>query len=283
MKRIILLLSGISFALAGIAQTDSTRKEPKNEGDTIRIGNILIIKDGRNRDDDRDNKDTTVQIQRRKHYKPSNVSTNWWIVDLGISQFNDKTNYANAVASGFLPASPGNKEEWFNLRNGKSINVNIWVFMQRLNMVKHYVNLKYGLGIEMNNYRFTENIRFQKTSSPRVLMDSIDFTKNKLAADYVTLPMMLNFNFTPDRRRGFGFSAGASVGYLYNSRQKTIGGSEGKKKVHDDFGLEKWKLSYIGELQLGPVKLYGSYATKSMFKNGLDFTPYNIGIRLSNW
>ena len=282
MKRIILLLTGISFALTGFTQTDTTRKEQKNEGDTIRIGNILIIKDGRATDNDSDD-DTTIQIQRRKHYKPSNISTNWLIVDLGISQFNDQTNYANAVASGFLPATPGNKEDWFNQKNGKSINVNIWLFMQRLNMIKHVVNLKYGLGIEMNNYRFTENIRFQKISAPRVIMDSIDFSKNKLAADYVTLPMMLNFNFTPDRKKGFGLSAGASVGYLYNSRQKTIGGSEGKKKVHDDFGLEKWKVSYIGELQLGPIKLYGSYATKSMFKTGLDFTPYNVGIRLSNW
>jgi hypothetical protein len=31
------------------------------------------------------------------------------------------------------------------------------------------------------------------------------------------------------------------------------------------------------------VKLYGSYATKSMFKKGLDQRPYTVGIRLSNW
>jgi hypothetical protein len=36
-------------------------------------------------------------------------------------------------------------------------------------------------------------------------------------------------------------------------------------------------------LNLGPVKLYGSYAMKSMWEKGLDQTPYNVGIRLSNW
>lgn len=278
MKRILILLTGISFALTSLAQIDSTKKEQKPESDTIRIGNILIIKNGKNNDPDNDG-DTTVTISRPRHRKSSNI--NWFIVDLGVSQFNDKTNYPGAVAGGYL--APGLNEESFNLRNGKSINVNIWLFMQRMHLVKNVVNLKYGLGIEMNNYRFTEDIRFRKSGLPIVVMDTVNFSKNKLAADYLTIPMLLNFNFTPDRNRGLGLSVGASVGYLYNSRQKTIGGSAGKRKEHDDFDLEKWKLSYIAELQLGPIKLYGSYATKSMFKKGLDFTPYNIGFRLSNW
>jgi hypothetical protein len=94
--------------------------------------------------------------------------------------------------------------------------------------------------------------------------------------------MMLNFNFTPSRRHGFGFSVGASAGYLYASRQKTVSNDFGKKKDKEDFELRKFKISYIGELSLGVVKLYGSYATQSMFEKGLDHTPYNVGIRLSN-
>jgi hypothetical protein len=106
--------------------------------------------------------------------------------------------------------------------------------------------------------------------------------KNKLAADYLTAPIMLNFNFTPNRQNGFGFSAGVSAGYLYSARQKTkIGGD--KDKVRNDFDLKRWKLSYVGELNLGPVKLYGSYAFETMWEKGLDQTPYNVGFRLSNW
>ena len=54
-------------------------------------------------------------------------------------------------------------------------------------------------------------------------------------------------------------------------------------KTKGDFDLREWKLSYIGEVGLGPVKLYGSYAFKSMFEKGLDLTPYNVGLRFSNW
>ena len=277
MKRTFTLLAGICFALSGMGQTDSTQ----NNGDTIKVGNILIIKDKKdgNHDDD-DNDRDEVKVQRRGSYKPKNVSTNWGIVDLGISQFNDNTNYAQSVAQGYLGA--GANEDWFDLRNGKSINVNIWFFMQRLNLVSHVVNLKYGLGLELNNYRYSENIKYQKTSSPLVIMESVDYKKNKLAADYLTVPMMLNFNFTPNRRHRFGFIVGASAGYLYASRQKTVSNDFGKKKDKEDFELRKWKVSYIGELSLGVIKLYGSYATQSMFEKGLDHTPYNVGIRLSN-
>jgi hypothetical protein len=90
--------------------------------------------------------------------------------------------------------------------------------------------------------------------------------------------LMLNVNFTPGRNKGFGFSGGMSAGYLYSARQKI-----NKSKLHGDFNLEKWKLSYIGELNLGVVKLYGSYAMKNMWDKGLDQTPYNVGIRLSSW
>jgi hypothetical protein len=113
-------------------------------------------------------------------------------------------------------------------------------------------------------------------------MDNVDYRKNKLAADYITVPIMLNFNFTPhNNRNAFGFSAGVSGGYLYSSRQKTVGGEQGKKKFRDDYDLRKFKLAYIGELSLGFVKLYGSYATRSMFENTLDQTPYSFGLRLS--
>ena len=136
----------------------------------------------------------------------------------------------------------------------------------------------------MNNYRFDdERIRLTRNPTTIVLDQNLaNVKKNKLAADYLTVPMMLNFNLTPNRKKGFGFSGGVSAGYLYSSRQK-IKDNDDKTKLHDNFDLRKWKLSYIGELSLGPVRLYGSYAFKSMWEKGLDQTPYNVGIRLSNW
>jgi hypothetical protein len=261
-----------------MAQSDTTR--PGAQKDTIHIGSITIIKDGKSAADSGKH-DVDVTISKR-HRKYENVSTNWGILDLGFSNFTDNTNYASAGAQAM---APGSNADWFKLRYGKSVNVNIWFFMQRLNMIEHVVNLKYGLGLELNNYRFDKPLLYNKTLDIFTMDNTRSYSKNKLAADYLTVPMMLNFNFTPHNpnNKSFGFSAGVSAGYLYSSRQKMITHENGKQKIHDNFNMEPFKISYIAELQLGFVKLYGSLATKSMFKNGLDQTPYNFGIRLSNW
>ena len=283
MKRIFIMCIGVCLITTGFAQTDTTGK--KNSGqkaDTIRIGGIIIIKNAGSEKKDE------LNIATRKKRKPSNTRTNWWVVDLGFSNVTDKTDYSSAVAQQYGDSSIN--KSWLDQKNGKSINVNLWFVMQQLNMIKHVVNLKYGLGLELNNYRYKQPVRYDANppavaNPPIVMLDNTpgrSYKKDKLAADYITAPLMLNFNFTPRRNDGFGFSAGISAGYLYSARNKTITSDEGKKKAKDDFDLQRWKISYIGELYLGPIKLYGSYATKSMYERGLDMTPYNIGLRFSN-
>jgi hypothetical protein len=281
MKRIFTLCILLCTAMAGFAQVDSTaKKRPSEEADTIRIGGMIIIrKAGKNREIRTGTDSTSVRILKRKSTKPENVSTNWWIVDLGFSNYTDETNYTTALSSSFVGTGIG--KDQLKLRTAKSTNVNIWFFMQRLNIIKHVVNLKYGMGLELNNYRFDDKVDFQKNPT-KIVLGTKDYKKNKLAADYITVPIMLNFNFTPTRKNGFGLSAGVSAGYLYSSRWKTKDNGD-KNKLRDDFDLKKWKTSAIGELMLGPVKLYGSMALNNMWDKGLDQTPYNVGIRFSNW
>jgi hypothetical protein len=275
MKRILLALVATVMTMCAFAQTDTTGVE---KVDTIRIGGMVIIKKkGKNTD-----KGEVVEVTSRKDHKQSKISTNWIIVDLGFANFNDRTDYGSAEAQAF---APGTGKDAFKLRTGKSVNVNIWLFMQKLNIAGGYLNLKYGLGVELNNYRF-ENKQLRFTTNPTTaVLDPQwnNLVKNKLAADYVTVPIMLNVNLTPGRSRGFGFSAGISAGYLYSARQKIKDNDGNKTKFYSDFELNRFKLSYIGELNLGPVKLYGSYAFKSMWSKGLDQVPYTFGIRLSNW
>ena len=278
MKSILLVCVAACLFNSGFAQQDTTGKKEAN--DTIRIGGMIIIKKGGSNDSEIITKEKTVKIPNRR--PPENIITNWWVMDIGFSAFNDKTIYGPGTPADQF--APGSTEDWFDIRSGKSRNVNIWILMQRLNMIKHVVNLKYGIGLELNNYFFDdETIRFKKNPTTIFQDDTLlGARKNKLAADYLTVPLMINFNFTPDRRNGYGFSVGVSAGYLYSARQKVKTGDD-KFKVHDDFDLSDWKLSYVGEITLGIIKLYGSYAFESMWEKGLDHTPYNVGLRFSNW
>jgi hypothetical protein len=278
MNRVFLLAAGLCFAFFCRAQNDTTGtgKGKTSEGDTIRVGSLLIIRDGSK---DQDIPTYRIRSHHDHYYRPSNISTNWVIFDIGFTNYRDLTDYATAGAQQF---APGGSKDWFKLNTGKSVDVNIWLFMQRINLIKHIVNVKYGLGIELNNYRYEDNIRFH-TNPTTVVMDTINYHKNKLAEDFVTIPVMLNFNFAPHRRHEYGFSAGASFGYRYSSRQKFVSDAHGKEKTYNDFDLDPWKISWIGELQLGWLKLYGSYVTKSIFTRGLDQRPYSFGLRIGNW
>ncbi|MBA2500632.1 MAG: outer membrane beta-barrel protein [Chitinophagaceae bacterium] len=292
MKSFFTLCTIIILSLQGYAQTDTTISPNADttitpQSDTIRIGGMVIIRKSGGNDSTR-HQDRDFKIQSRKRNNNSNINTNWWIVDLGFSNYVDNTNYATANSSGYL-AGGGHAfvEDDFKLRTGKSVNVNIWVFMQKLNLIKHVVNLKYGLGVELNNYRYKKDnpISYSETSPPQIMWEeNMEFSKNKLAADYVTVPLMINFNTTPKSgNRGFSLSAGISGGYLYSSRNKQISDENGKQKEKGDIGINRWKLAYIGELGLGPVRLYGSYAITDLHETGLSQRPYNVGIRFSNW
>ena len=258
MKRIILFMAGCAIYVTAAAQKDSTMP---HKNDTLRIGNILIIKKGgKNKSDDNDSKEngTTVTMGRKNNSRRnSKVTTNWFIVDLGFANYSDKTDYANTGS--YLvnkPGGPAFSKDDFKVKTGKSINVNIWFFMQRLNLVKSNVSLKYGLGLELNNYRYRNqsSISYKEgglvpyggvqTSAPFIFRDSISFSKNKLAADYLTVPLMLSFATNhAASKRGLTVSAGVSAGYLYSQRNKQISGERGKEKNKGDYDLEKFKFS----------------------------------------
>lgn len=288
MKQLITFLAAAIICSTATAQTDSTTTK---KSDTIRIGGIIIVKNGKK------DKDVNITMGRKDKTKKKNpnVSTNWWIVDVGFNNYTDKTNYA--TAGSYLinrPGYPDLDKNDFKLRSGKSVNVNIWLFMQRLNLIEHHVNLKYGVGLEINNYRYKSSVSYKEngpvpyrttqTNSPFIFRDSIAFSKNKLATDYLTVPVMLNFVSNPNsRKKGISLSAGVSAGYLFSQRNKQKSDERGKDRNRGDYDLNTFKLSYVAELGLGPIRFYGSYSPKSMYDHSLDMRPYTVGFRFSNW
>jgi predicted RNA polymerase sigma factor len=86
MKKIYLLTAALMVAGANFAQTDTTRNSGIKtdstaiDADTIKVGNFIIIK--KRKDNQSASKEVTVE---RKPHKPSKLSTNWGIVDIGFA------------------------------------------------------------------------------------------------------------------------------------------------------------------------------------------------------
>ena len=87
MKQLVCAAAFLLVAGTGFAQTDSTAKNT----DTVKVGNFIIIKKnngsvGSSEKKESRNNNYEFQVERRPR-KKSNISTNWWIMDLGLCQY----------------------------------------------------------------------------------------------------------------------------------------------------------------------------------------------------
>jgi hypothetical protein len=324
-QKIILPFLFIGSSLISNAQTDTiallaTKKDTiviKAKNDTVQIGSMLIVtkkeaelpnfktiikigdasygrpKDGEYGWVNGDFKKTRIEIARgAKTLK--NTETNWWTMDIGFANFIDKspTLYwlaANPNSASIYPVTypgPVMSPENFSLNNKKSTNVNLWVVTQKINLYRHKINFKYGLGLEMFNFRFDKSISFREDIATNVKYDVVSFTKNKLLVKYLTVPLQINFSPNPHNKKAFYASIGMSAGYLWNAKNKQISGERGKEKFRGNFNLNDWRFATIGELGVGPVRLYSSFANSNLFNKNqsfLDMQPFAIGLRFSKF
>lgn len=273
--------------------------------DTLKIGTILIVNkkqaqtvpeykttirigDSSKRWISGDFKKTKIEISKGPK-KLKNIETNWWAFDLGFANLQDKSPgiywTMDALPNGTFTYQSQVTAENLSLNNKKSSNVNLWVVQQKLNLYQHKINLKYGVGFEMFNFRFDKSISFREDVPGYIKYDDISFSKNKLLVKYLTIPVQINFKPSPNKR-GFYASIGMSAGYLMNAKNKQISEERGKEKFEGNFNLNDWRIATIGELGIGSVRLYGSYGITNLFNEkqiSYDMQPFAIGLRFSKF
>lgn len=326
MKKTLLVATILFIAVGLKAQKDSSaQKIISIKADTIKVGSISIIKGQGNKNIQvliQNKKDTTVmfdtdtlkvgrfkivkdensttrfnngwvngEIEGVKIYKTpkklSNISTNWFAFDLGYANYRDASPnlfYTMQPYPGMMPyyVTPSN----LKLKNSKSSNFNLWVVQQKVNLYQHKLNLKYGVGFEMFNFRLEQPVSFRNDLPSKMILENISFSKNKLFAKYLTVPFQFSYQANPQNKRSFYVSAGMSAGYLINSRNKQISAERGKQKYDGNFNLNNWRVATIGELGIGGIRLYGSYGLTNLFDKqdtNFEMYPFSLGLRFSKF
>lgn len=214
------------------------------------------------------------------------VSVHWLMFDLGLNAFNDKTNYGDVAAQQYLNVPSDRKNaDLFSLRPGKSINVNIWpalVNFRLMNGRHQKISFYTGVGLQLYNFRFTKTISYLNETRPEVIMDSVDFSKNKLAFAYASIPVMINFKtrLSADNDLWLTYGFGFIGGYCLDSWTKQISDERGKQKNHDAFNFQKFNLNLSGEIGIANYfRVYATYQVTNLYKNALIQYPYAVGIR----
>ena len=261
--------------------------------DTIRVGNLVIVKpvkDSISIEQYTAKKKVDISFTKKRKYNNINNRTSYFDWDFGFVNFIDNTPVLLYAKPEYLYPPMGNSAPYLNsgslaLNHLKSSNVNLWFVQQRVNLIKKYVGLQYGIGLEMFNFRFDKNISFRDDIVGKMKYDDVQFSKNKLFIKYLTVPIKLNFNLAPMANKPLHASIGMSAGYLLKARNKQISAERGKEKYDGTFNLNNWRIATIGELGFGDFTIYGSYSHTNLFDDKqtiLNMTPIAIGIKLSD-
>ncbi|MFN7043831.1 MAG: hypothetical protein ACK4M1_01435 [Flavobacterium sp.] len=158
------------------------------------------------------------------------------------------------------------------------------------------LHAKYGLSLMYNNLRPTDNRYFVRNGDQTDLVTStIKFDESRFRNVYLTLPLHLEFDFTPKKvskdgtktnfrthesvRLGIGGYAGVRI----KSKQilkYEIDDVKIKERQKGDFNVSDFNYGLSAYLGYGQTSLYVKYDLNPMFKNNnIDQNNVSLGIR----
>jgi hypothetical protein len=262
------------------------------QNDTIKIGQLLISKP-----ESKSNLSWEQIIKNKDlnglkvNFKKSNnnfkqLETSWFAFDLALVNYLDETKYAeNKSLSNPAIGEPLSKFK-MQLNNGKSTNINIWVVQQKYRLKNPAFYLKYGLGLEMFNFRYEYGINFRKNESMFIYLNDESYEKNKLFTSYLSAPFQLGYDFKLKNDKILGISGGLVTGYLFKSYNKQINRELGKEKYKSNFSLRDMRLAGVFEIRIDKLKFFGTASLQNMLdkmNTNQSLYPYSFGLRFSKF
>ena len=262
------------------------------QNDTIKIGQLLISKPESKSNlsweqiiKNNDLKGLKVNVKKSdNNFKQ--LETSWFAFDIALVNYLDETKYAeNKSLSNPAIGQPLSKFK-MQLNNGKSTNINIWVVQQKYRLKNPAFYLKYGLGLEMFNFRYEYGINFRKNESMFIYLSDESYEKNKLFTSYLSAPVQFGYDFKLKNDKILGVSGGLVTGYLFKSYNKQINRELGKEKYKSNFSLRDMRLAGIFEIRIDKLKFFGTASLQNMLdkmNTNQSLYPYSFGLRFSKF
>ncbi|MFT7588691.1 MAG: hypothetical protein ACI959_000903 [Limisphaerales bacterium] len=201
------------------------------------------------------------------------VSTKWGLLDLGLNVPMGADLFSTA------PSGSG----FDDLKYGRSWNIDMHLFRQRVSIVKNKFNLEYGLTFSWNNYSFQNDVVPQPSQTMYTLAEIEEpLKKSKLSSTYLTVPLLLNVETNPTSRwKSFRLSAGVTGGVRIASKTKYKTEDKAKVKQKDDFNLNRWQYGPTVRIGYSWVNFYTKYDMAGFFEEGQGPELYNWTVGIS--
>jgi hypothetical protein len=271
MKTLSITIAAILTSFIGFAQTESDTTnimlgdkqilviEPKSTNDTLNLSvNDTVV-------DDSDDKNTL---------------THWDGIDVGVNMLLTKSGSMTMDSA----------SQWLDLDYSRSFSWRFNIFEEKIRFYKDYVGLIVGAGLTYNSYGLKNNVRVQTADSSATyavtIPDSImDFSKNKLRASYVNVPLILEINTSKDNDKCFHIAAGVIGGWKMGSITKQKwenGGEKNEYRNKADYNLSPFTLDATARVGYRNFTVFATYGLTPLFQKdkGPEVYPVTVGLQL---
>lgn len=212
--------------------------------------------------------------------KKKKFTGHWAGFEMGLNDLLDED---------FNLAGSNPETRYLDLNTGKSWNFNLNFIQYSLPMT-HGIGWTTGLGLEWNNYFFDNNNCIGKDSlgniGPVYPPEGVSFTKTKLNTTYLTLPLLLEFQFGSEKKGFISFGAIGGLKLYSNTETKYfLAGEKEKNRVRGDFNLIPLRYALTVRMGYKFVKIYANYEMRPLFieNTGPVVHPVNVGLILCSF
>lgn len=253
-------------------------EETENLPDTTRMNigkkEIIII------DKDFDENEFEGEFEDDEHshkkHKKEGAEAHWAGLDFGFTMLMNQ-NFENKFTDEYA---------YFRTDAARSHVWNLNLLEHKFRVAKEYVGITTGLGFSFTSVAFNDNYLLR--SSADTVFAEIDsvytYSKNKLKATYLTMPLMLEFNTNADADKSFYLAAGVVGGVRIASKVKRKGEFDGKEFTTKDkgtYGLNSFKVDAAVRLGYGDWGVFANYSLLPLFGKGKTVETYPLTFGLS--
>lgn len=272
MKKSLLIIVAVAFAIPAIAQESPTRE-------LAMLEKLESLQPSMQLDEQDEVKTVSRQDEEKRPRKwESNrrrFEGHWAGLEIGFNNFLTPDN------SMVLPTD----DYYMTLNSGRARNVNINFAQINIGLTRR-IGLLTGLGLQMSNYMFEGNNSIVKGANgiiePSYPAAGINYDKSKLVTRYITMPLLLELQIPANYNSHLNIAAGPIGAVKIGSYTKTVFYSGDKQKVkdHSDFSLNMLRYGFTARVGYEMIQFYGTYYVTPLFKStkGPVLHPFEIGI-----
>ena len=259
----------------------------------VKIGNMKIVILDDNKGEEKKEKRMIIDERVIITEDRENENRN----NMGCDDCNEHSNNPvwsgfGLTANGFLNTQDklvtGSELGFLELDPAKSIGVQLNLLEKRFPIIKGFLGLTTGLGIQWNRYALKGNYDITSINDTifGTLNTTVNYSTNTLSSAYLQAPLLLQVNTNKNRWESWTISAGVVGGIRIGGLHKTkweIDGNENKDKTKDDFNFRPFSASLMALIGYGQWNVYMTYNLTDVFNEGsaLSLRGVNAGILFS--